>query len=472
MLATFSVLVRVAGSDVTGLWILLNSLLGFARVADFWSKGLSSFVGEARGQNDPAGAAKFVSTAVISGAAGYLLIVLVALPVLYLLSDQLAGPERGEVVRHLLPLMGCSFWLLATGSVYQLGFLGFGQPFLKAVQTVGGAVIFLIGAILLAPSKGIEGILLAQVLQGAIMLLFAAIVFHAGVGRQQSGGWWQFDRFRKLAVFGSKVVVVGSVQMAIEPVTKLLANMFGGLAAVTLVELASRLVSVVRGTLISTGQILVPGFARQGVAADGAAKSSLYKDACKLTLLLSVPAFCVMLSAAPLAGWLFLGEVDQKFIAVLWILSAGAFASAAASPAYFLLVARRHMRPLLWANVLMTGTAITLGTGAGLLGGFVAAMAGIAAGYMLSSAYTIAAAGRAHKEVEGFWKHELPSLNVILPLVVTSCMTILLLATGYETADAAMKAVLGLAVISVSGLTCFHFGKMRVIPQLVGRIRA
>ena len=52
MFGTFSVLVRVCDMHTIGLWVLVNSLLGFARVADFWSKGLSSFIGEARGQGD------------------------------------------------------------------------------------------------------------------------------------------------------------------------------------------------------------------------------------------------------------------------------------------------------------------------------------------------------------------------------------------------------------------------------------
>ena len=50
MFGTFSVLVRVTDLETVGLWVLVNALLSFSRAADFWSRGLSSFVGEARGE--------------------------------------------------------------------------------------------------------------------------------------------------------------------------------------------------------------------------------------------------------------------------------------------------------------------------------------------------------------------------------------------------------------------------------------
>ena len=148
-----------------GFWVLVNALLGLSRAADFWSRGLSSFIGEARGKGETNNAAGFVTTAVSSGVLGYALLATLGTGAVHVFAELLVGAERAETAREIVPLMGLVFWTLSIAGIYQAGFLAFGRPELKAVQTTGGAALFLAFALWLAPKYGLWGILMAQAIQ-------------------------------------------------------------------------------------------------------------------------------------------------------------------------------------------------------------------------------------------------------------------------------------------------------------------
>jgi O-antigen/teichoic acid export membrane protein len=475
MFGTYSVLVRVTDMQTIGLWVLINALLGLARIADFWSAGLLSFVGEARGKGDEAGAITFVSTAVVTGALGYLLLVAVAGPLIYALAGKLAGETHAVTVREILPLMLATFWSMALGGVYQLGFLGFGRPLLKAIQTVGGAILFFIAALSLAPRLGLWGILLAQALQAVAMLIYAATVFHSVIGRSSGFVRWQRQQFHSLASFGAKAIAVGGVQLAVEPVIRILIGQFGGLAAVAVLELVSRLIMAVRSVILSVGQILVPRFAREAATVEsgaaGTGVSNLYHDVSRLFVLLAVPSFSLMLSAGPLVEEIVFGHHETGLLAFLWLLSAAWITNTIAAPANFLLVGRRRLRPLFWAHAIMTGGSIVLGAAGGAVAGPKGALVGVSLAFAVSSFYMVRSADAVHGGIRGAWKIDLLTLQVVAPLAVALVAGIMLQAKGLAFEGVFQKHAGYAIVIAMTILTWLFFGRVREIPELAGRIR-
>jgi O-antigen/teichoic acid export membrane protein len=382
---TYWLLIRFTDAKVIGLWVLVNSLLSMARIADFWSRGLSSFAGQARGRGSPEDAHAYVVTAIASAGMAYLVAALAAFPAVWLAAGWIGGAGNAPLIRSILPLMIVTFWLSSMAAIYQLGFLGFERPGLKALQTIGGALLFLAFSLVLAPRFGIWGILLAQAIQAGLMLLYAVIAYHGVLARGLGRARWTRKRFDELALYGIKAAVVGVFQLASEPVIRVIANAFGGLAAVALVELASRLILLVRGVILSLGQILVPAFARLGH--DGEKEvSRLLVQTERMFLMLGVAAFSLLLSAAPLAGWLILGVHADGFAAILWLLGAGWFANLLSGPAYFLLAGRRHLRPLLASHMSHTLGAAAFGWTGGTLFGFPGALAGISLALLGASA--------------------------------------------------------------------------------------
>lgn len=469
MFGTFSLLVRVTDMETVGLWVLVNALLGFSRAADFWSRGLGSFVGQARGKGEDFEAAGFVSTAVWSGVAGYALLAVLGASLVWLFAEQLAGAGHAVVVRDIVPLMALTFWLLALSGIYGGAFLAFGKPLLKASQTVGGAVVFLVLAALLAPHYGLWGILVAQALQGGLVLVWAATAFHGFVARD-STATWRKSQFRQLASYGSKALVVGMLQLGIEPVIRLLASQFGGLGAVVAVELASRVITVVRSVITALGQILVPEFARLGAAAPQEL-DILFRDVNRLFLVASISAFSLLVSAAPALEELVLGRSGTGLVAFLWILSVGWYSNTVTSSAYFLLLGQRRLRPLFWSHLIMTLGAIVLGTAGGLFSGIHGALAGAASAIALSSLYLVTAAD----EGRGIFRAYTNCLSNepvrFVPVLVAIASITLLEMSGFLLQGLVARICGHAAVIAATATACLVFGDIRGIAATAARIR-
>lgn len=466
---TFSLLVRTTEMEAFGLWVLVNALLSYSRAADFWSNGLTSFVGEARGRGKTDDAAGFVATAVLSGVVGYALLAVLGGTVIHVFAQPLASASHIELVREIVPLMALTFWLLAVAAVYQAGFLGFGRPALKATQTIGGAVLFFVLALWLAPRYGLWGILVAQALQATAMLAFGCLTFHGVVARTRRISWRR-DQFYRLAQFGSRAIAVGAVQLAIEPVIRLLANHFGGLGVVVVIELASRIISVVRSVITAIGQIIVPEFAR--LWGSGAPElTALYCRVCRLFLLAGISGFGLLLSAAPAVEDVVFGKTGTGFVSFLCILAIGWLGNTVAAPAYFLLFSRLQMRPIFWANIIMTGGAITLGTIGGLLGGIHSALAGVAGSLAAAGGFLLSVSGMPGNAFKELFNLLRTKPERLLPLLSAGAALIAIDQSGVLQAKAITRGIAYAAAIIVTLSTALVFGDVRGIIRTASNLR-
>ena len=381
---TYAVIVRITDLATVGLWALVSSVMVFARSVDVWSRGVSAFVAQTRVAEGDADAATYVTTAAIAGAAGYTLVTLLTAPLLWwglgLVVDRTAEPLLIEIV----PLMLINFWLNSVCVIYQLGFLGFERPELKAVQTIGGSLIFLAGTMLLAPTYGLVGMVVAQIVQGVAMLLFAIIVFHFGIMRRQAFCLFDSRMVRQLAGFGAKAIGLGSLQLLTEPILRLIANYFGGLASVGIVDFASRLCQIPRTFISALGQTMVPSFARSAHSPEYEQRR-FFDQSQALIIPLSVTMMASVVGGAYLAGWLFINQTRIDAALITAILAIGWLSNLIASTEYFMLFGRRKLRILTLSHLVMVGGMLTLGCVGGVAFGFLGGITGAMAGVVLSS---------------------------------------------------------------------------------------
>lgn len=389
-LSSFSILVRLTDVKTIGLWVLLNSLLSFSKMADFWSVGLVTFVAEDVERGDVEKASRLVSTSMLTAAAGFFWIVLVVGFGLSFFANSIPGVEDAALVRSVVPLMGITFWFITVAATYQVGFLGFNKPLLKLFQNVGGSLVFLILSIVLVPHYGLWGILLAQAVQGFLMLLFGALVFHGFMAKSSPLLWSSAD-FRRLTRYGGKATVIGFLQLACDPLIRLLASHFGGLAAVTLIELATRMIVAVRGLIMSVGQLLVPAFARATLQ-DHAETAILYGTARQVFILVTVPVLACLLCVAPVLEWVLLVNPTPEFLPMVWMLSLGWGVNIITAPAFFLLTGRRRLRPLFWNRLVMLMAVLIFGFLGGQFFGILGVTLGVTVGLIAASLLVLRAA--------------------------------------------------------------------------------
>lgn len=382
---TYAVIVRITDLGTVGLWALVTSLMAFARSVDVWSRGVSAFVAQARIRGGDGTAATYVSTAALAGAAGYAVVTLLVAPMLWGGLALIVDHEAERLLTGILPLMLISFWLNSVGGVYQLGFLGFERPALKAVQTIGGSVIFLVGTLLLAPTYGLAGMIVAQIMQGVAMLVFALTVFHLRMMRHIAFRLFDRHMFVQLAGFGSKAIGLGAMQLLTEPILRLIANHFGGLESVGIVDFASRLCQMPRTLVGAIGQTMVPAFAR-ATHASPIEQRRLFDHGRAMVVPLSVSMMAAVIGGAYLAGWIFIEQTGIDAALITAILAIGWLANLVTSTEYFMLFGRRQLRTLTMSHIAMVGGMLLLGFLGGFAGDFLWAVAGSMAGVVASSA--------------------------------------------------------------------------------------
>lgn len=385
---TYAVIVRITDLATVGLWALVSSVMAFARSVDVWSRGVSAFVAQARVKEGDGAAATYVSTAALAGAGGYALVTLLAAPLLWWGLAEVVDREAERLLAEILPLMLISFWLNSVGGVYQLGFLGFERPGLKAIQTIGGSAIFLVGTLILAPIYGLAGMVVAQIMQGLAMLAFALTVFHLGMMRHRAFRLFDRSIVAELVGFGSKAIGLGAMQLLTEPILRLIANHFGGLASVGIVDFASRLCQIPRTFIGAIGQTIIPAFAR-ATHAPASEQRRLFDHCRAMIVPLSASMMAATIGGAYLAGLVFIDQTTIDVALITAILAVGWLTNMATSTEYFMLFGHRALRVLGVSHIVMVGGMLALGFLGGFVGSFEGAIVGAMTGVVASAAILV-----------------------------------------------------------------------------------
>lgn len=463
LMGTLAVLTRRMGLETVGLWALLGALINYARIGDVWSTGLLSYIGEARGEGRKHDAASFASTAIVTGAVGYMLLMAMGGMLIWMLAQQIVPEDQILTVRSNTPLLVGAYWLLATAGNYQLVLVGFGYPTLRAVQNIGGAAAFLIASLLIPRDMGLAGILIAQALRGGVVLAAGACFFHGYVSRGIAHSTWEIQKFFQLLRFGSKLFVIGAVQFTIEPLIKLLVTQFGGLAVTGAVEIVLRVVQGARGVVLSMGQVLLTSFARTAAEAGHRSMRRDYSEAVGLVLPSALCFFSLLCAAGPAIEVFFLGGKSEvsAMQPILWVFAMAWLSDTIVAPAYFLLMAQRCARPIFGEVVMRAGMIATLGASLGLYIEVKGVYCAVLVGFISSSCYVAQKANRAIDLPLGRAVAELlvRNLSVFIPLLGVAFLMILR-ATFIPDISAVGRGVVAAVSIVWTGLLIIKFGRL------------
>ncbi len=93
------------------------------------------------------------------------------------------------------------------------------------------------------------------------------------------------------------------MQMSFEPVTKAFLSKFGGLAMVGYYEMASRLVSQLRGLIVSANQVIIPVVAEAKERNDNSVKP-LYIKTFSIILFINILLTSGIIIVAPIISYL------------------------------------------------------------------------------------------------------------------------------------------------------------------------
>jgi O-antigen/teichoic acid export membrane protein len=388
----YRVILRTIGVERLGVWSLVLATTSIGRMAQLGiGHGVVRFVSREAARGDRRGAAEVVDTAAIATA------VLAAVGALasYPLARWYVGfTVPSALVAEALPLvpwaLGSLALALLTG-VYEAGLDGMHRLDLRTLPAMGTTVVYVAVAIALAPSHGLLGLAIAQVVQAGLSLVATrALLVPVMPDLSLLPSRWSRARLRELLGFGTAVQAMNVGVLLLDPLTKALIARAGVVGAVGWYEMASRMVMQLRALASSAVEALVPAMSHLGERDRGAMRAA-YVDATRAVLFVVPPATGATVAAVPLVAELWIGHAQPEFTAFAWTLALSLLPSLAGVPAYYSNLALGHLRANAAGVVAILGVTLLLGAPlAGALGPL-GAVLGFAAAFALGHAIMLVA---------------------------------------------------------------------------------
>jgi O-antigen/teichoic acid export membrane protein len=249
------------------------------------------------------------------------------------------------------------------------------QMHVRAAVVVVGQVLLVFLSSAMIGRHGLEGLIWAQVGQGAWLVAASWLGASHYLALRISGLRWDRGAFSELLPYAIMVQMSAVLMLLFDPLTKLLLSHFGGLEVVAKFEVASQIVTRVRAVIVAASQAVVPAFARR--ASNQAEVRRLYRGSLKRVCVAGLVGFLPMLIGGGQVSRMVFGYRDEEFMTTLWLLVVAWFINVLTVPAYFANLAFGEVSwNLLAHGVIAAGNLVVGGLG-GLIGGW----RGVVVGY-------------------------------------------------------------------------------------------
>ena len=332
-LLVYRVLILNIGLEEFGKWALLISFVSISKIFDLGlSNSSTRFM--AKYLNNLKAQQEIFSTTQIAISLLYLfsipmlyLIIFFAFPVVYSVDDL-------ALVYELLPLMIVTGYLFITSNVFLGSIDGFNKIYLRSYCVIASTVVQLFFTLILVPKLGILGFVYAQLFQSiSLFVLSRYIIFSLQPSLEIIPNSFRYSRIKEIFSYSLNVQISALAFLIMEPVTKFLITLFGGMTTTGIYETANQLVLRLRSFLTAANQTIVPIVA---AGMNNINKKKSYLFSFDYVLLLSGILFLSIVGLSNIFSLIFFQEINVMFIFVINIISLAYFINSICLPSFFI----------------------------------------------------------------------------------------------------------------------------------------
>ena len=390
LLGSYRIISIHLGMAVLGAWAICLSIASLASLFDGGaSDALVRQIAQAIAHGDRDAAAKLFSTAilmcVVGSATG-------ALILYFSVSGPLSSFVATRIPGGYVDIFTASLWVGALNVPGNacIGVLeGLERYDLKLAVSSGGVLLFFVGILVLVPSLGARGMILAFVLQSGFVLAAAIPLIATRLPLLRNGNW-KPDGLRALQLMriGFPLKAFGLTSFALEPLTRMLMGNFGGMRSAGIYEIAARTVTQLRGLLVGVVQVALPRFVSLSVS-DPQRSLGTEAVSVRITAATAILAFGSLTLLLPWVSRLLLNGFDAEFCQYALVLSFGWFLNTLCAPYFYATVAAAHLRSIWITMSLMAAINATAGYLLGMLFGPSGVVYGLSCAVAIGSIYVI-----------------------------------------------------------------------------------
>jgi O-antigen/teichoic acid export membrane protein len=390
-------LVRTIGIQKLGVWSVVLATSLATAIGDFGlAGGVVRFVAKYRARSDFERASAVVQTAAVTIAILFALLLTLGYPLfLILLRIVLPGSALADG-RMLLPFALVSLWINSVGGVFQAGLDGLQRNALRSIVTLSGSLLLLIAARILVARRGLEGLAIAQLVQGGFVLLVSWLLLKKEIPALPLLPFrWRRDLFKEMARYGAGFQLMTIATMLFDPITKALLARFGGLTSAGYYEMANRMVMQLRALIVNANQVLVPVIADLHETTPELV-ADLYTQSMRVLLFFALPFYSVVIVITPVVSRFWLGTPQIEFIAYATLLAIGWLCNTISGPAYFSNLGTGYLRWNIVGQVSIGVLNATLGFALGRVAGGIGVVVAWTLALIAGSSLILFAHARTH----------------------------------------------------------------------------
>ncbi len=163
---------------------------------------------------------------------------------------------------------------------------------------------------------------------------------------------WNKKLFRETFRYNFTFQIISVSSLFYDPLLRILLVRFEGLPLAGFYELANKMISQLRGVIVSVNQSLVPVFA--GLENESAGtRLNLFNKSFRLIFILSNLAFGVLAAVLPFISLIWLGVPHPDLIAITLIVLPGWLLNTVALPVYFANIGFGKLKPVLYFHLVL-----------------------------------------------------------------------------------------------------------------------
>ena len=348
-------LLDTIGIELLGVWSLIIASTSLALLANFGiSTSIVKFVSTYFTRKDFDSLNKLIFTSSVFIVVTYSLISVLILFLGGIILPHFIEKKYIDIAIEILPYSLISLIINALGGVISSCLDGIQKNYVKSYIVSFSTLLLFILSLILTPKFGLKGLIFAQIIQAILVLVVSLYQLSKTIPGILALHWnWSSILFKEIINYGLKMQALSFMQMSFEPITKALLSKFGGLASVGYYEMASRLVTQLRGLIVSANQVIVPVVAEAKEKDENQIKE-LYIKTFSLILFFNVLLITGILIFIPAVSYLWIGKLVPFFIFAAVLNSLTAFVNICSNPAYFSYLGEGKLNWLIYSYLAIT----------------------------------------------------------------------------------------------------------------------
>lgn len=354
-LVLYRYLLVTLGIELLGVWSLIIASTSLALIANFGiSTSIIKFVATYYARNDFDRLRKLIFTAAVFIIGTYSIISVVILIAGTYVLPHFIEAKYLPIALEILPFSLLSLIINALGGVISSCLDGIQKNYIKSYIVSFSSIVLFALSVLLTPKFGLKGLIFAQIFQAIIVLVASIYYLSKSIKSIFTLQWnWSKSLFKEIINYGIKMQALSFMQMSFEPVTKALLSKYGGLAMVGYYEMASRLVTQLRGLIVSANQVIIPVVAEAKETKETYVKE-LYIKTFSIVLLFDIVLITGIIITAPIISFLWIGKIVPFFLFAVVLNSIVAFVNICSNPAYFSYLGEGKLNWLIYSYIAIT----------------------------------------------------------------------------------------------------------------------